>query len=119
MSIPNNRIDRSQSLSRQISGQAVPLVSDSNHVEEPKNFAPKQPVNLNPPKDDPITQSQLTKCDGTDPSRPTLVAIKGTCFDVSGNKAYGVGGQYHGRLRDMSISFRAFPVQGVFNTEVG
>lgn len=33
---------------------------------------------------------------GTDPSRPTLVAIKGTVFDVSKNAAYSPSGQYHG-----------------------
>jgi hypothetical protein len=35
---------------------------------------------------------------GTDPSRPTLVAIKGIVFDVSKNPAYGPNGQYRGRL---------------------
>lgn len=34
---------------------------------------------------------------GSDPSKPTLVAIKGTVFDVSGNDAYGPKGQYHGQ----------------------
>ncbi|OJJ44804.1 hypothetical protein ASPZODRAFT_18368 [Penicilliopsis zonata CBS 506.65] len=62
---------------------------------EPKSFAPKVPVQLNPPKDDPITVEELSKCDGTDPSRPTLVAIKGIVFDVSKNPAYGPSGQYH------------------------
>ena len=96
MSIPNNRIDRSQSLSRQISAQTVPQMRDESHVEEPKSFAPKKPVQLNPPKDDPITPSELKKCDGSDETKPTLVAIKGTVFDVSHNKAYQPGGQYHG-----------------------
>ncbi|KKK14997.1 hypothetical protein P175DRAFT_0535393 [Aspergillus ochraceoroseus IBT 24754] len=57
-------------------------------------FAPKVPVQLDPPKDDPITAEELAKCDGTDPSRPTLVAIKGIVFDVSRNAAYGAEGQY-------------------------
>lgn len=35
---------------------------------------------------------------GTDPNRPTLVAIKGTVFDVSRNAAYGPSGQYRGKL---------------------
>jgi membrane-associated progesterone receptor component len=89
-------------------------MSDTGHVPEPKNFAPKTPVQLNAPKDDPITSEELSKCDGTeddydvertltrrltgtDPNRPTLVAIKGTVFDVSGNEAYGAKGQYHGQ----------------------
>lgn len=66
-----------------------------DHVEEPKNFAPKQPVDLDPPKDDPISLDYLSKCDGelcvpaskrknsnqpvflgTNDGYPTLVAIK-------------------------------------------
>jgi cytochrome b involved in lipid metabolism len=66
------------------------------HEPEPKRFEPKVPVQLDPPKDDPITVEELSKCDGTDPSRPTLVAIKGIVFDVSKNPAYGPNGQYHG-----------------------
>lgn len=62
---------------------------------ETKRFAPKVKVELNPPKDDPITYQELHQCDGTDPSKPTLVAIKGTVFDVSRNEAYGAKGQYH------------------------
>ena len=34
------------------------------HVPEPKNFEPKEPVQLNPPKDDPITVAELAKCNG-------------------------------------------------------
>lgn len=37
----------------------------TGHVEEPKRFSPKEPVQLNPPKDDPITKEELAKCDGT------------------------------------------------------
>lgn len=85
------------------------------HEPEPKRFSPKVPVQLDPPKDDPISQEELAKCDGkfylgsflspltdlhtgTDPSRPTLVAIKGTVFDVTRNAAYGSSGQYRGKL---------------------
>ncbi|KAJ6122508.1 Cytochrome b5 [Penicillium capsulatum] len=64
------------------------------HEPEPKRFSPKVPVDLDPPKDDPISLEELAKCDGTDPERPTLVAIKGVVFDVSRNAAYGASGQY-------------------------
>lgn len=37
----------------------------TGHVEEPKNFAPKDPPKLNPPNDDPITTADLAKCNGT------------------------------------------------------
>lgn len=33
---------------------------------------------------------------GTNPDKPTWVAIKGTVFDVSKNPAYSEKGQYHG-----------------------
>lgn len=31
---------------------------------QPKKFEPKKPVELHPPKSDPITVSQLAECDG-------------------------------------------------------
>ncbi|KAF2672388.1 cytochrome b5, partial [Microthyrium microscopicum] len=58
-------------------------------------FEPKQPVQLNPPKDDPITLEHLAKCDGEHEGFPTYVAIKGTIFDVTGNKSYEKGASYH------------------------
>ncbi|KAH8147856.1 uncharacterized protein LAJ45_07957 [Morchella importuna] len=62
---------------------------------EPKNFAPKQPVALAPPKEDPISVEHLAKCSGANPDYPTYVAIKGTVFDVTGNSSYAPGGAYH------------------------
>ncbi|EGE85707.1 progesterone binding protein [Blastomyces gilchristii SLH14081] len=60
-----------------------------------KGIMSKEATNLDPPKDDPISVEELSKSDGTDPNRPTLVAIKGVVFNVSGNPAYGPGGNYH------------------------
>ncbi|THX02530.1 cytochrome b5 [Aureobasidium pullulans] len=57
-------------------------------------FEPKQKVDLDPPKDDPISLDYLSKCDGTHEGYPTYVAIKGTVFDVTGNKAYEPGASY-------------------------
>ena len=49
-----------------------------------------------PPKDTPITVSELAKHDGSDASLPIYVAIKGDIFDVSANKdAYGPGAGYN------------------------
>ncbi|KAJ5231462.1 Membrane steroid-binding protein 2 [Penicillium citrinum] len=59
-----------------------------------ERFAPKVPVQLDPPKDDPISPEELSKCDGSDSSRPTLVAIKGVVFDVTRNSMYGASGSY-------------------------
>jgi len=56
-------------------------------------FEPKQPAQLDPPKDTPISPEQLAICNGTD-GNPTYVAIKGIVYDVSGNKAYGPDGSY-------------------------
>ncbi|KAI4150029.1 MAG: hypothetical protein LQ340_004306 [Diploschistes diacapsis] len=63
----------------------------AHHEPEPKNFEPKEPVKLDPPKDDPITVEELSKCNGQDTSKPTYVAIKKYVFDVSGNEAYTTG----------------------------
>jgi membrane-associated progesterone receptor component len=41
------------------------------HNTEPKSFAPKHPVELAPPKDDPITYEELAKCDGVFEIRPS------------------------------------------------
>ncbi|RKF54272.1 putative steroid-binding protein 3 [Erysiphe neolycopersici] len=82
-------------------------------------FEPKTPVNLAPPKNDPISPTELKKANGMFsnlshrrktsffiiPTNFSLfigrdsdlcyVAIKGKVFDVSGNKAYLPGGPYH------------------------
>ena len=90
----------------------------ADNEAQSKRFAPKVPVQLDPPKDDPISPEELAKCDGrhsplqtlcfsahtpthtsragSDPNRPTLVAIKGVVFDVTRNAAYGSSGQYRG-----------------------
>lgn len=48
-----------------------------------------------PAKDTPIKVSELAKHDGSDPSLPIYVAIKGDIFDVTANKdAYGPGAGY-------------------------
>jgi membrane-associated progesterone receptor component len=90
-------------------------------------FEPKEPVQLDPPKDTPISVEELAKSNGmaghsapmmflvtlanerrtvsvsnavfsgTD-GKPTYVAIKGIVYDVSGNKAYGPEGTYKGEL---------------------
>lgn len=95
-------------------------------MTEEKRFAPKVAVQLDPPKDDPISLEELAKCDGTshlrmahgacmpqlltapgsDPSRPTLVAIKGVVFDVTRNSAYGAQGQYRGRDLRTEVKLR-------------
>lgn len=62
---------------------------------ENKRFEPKVKVELAPPKQDVITLEELSQCDGTNPNKPTYVAIKGTVFDVSKNAAYAEKGQYH------------------------
>ncbi|KAF2451605.1 cytochrome b5 [Karstenula rhodostoma CBS 690.94] len=70
-------------------------MSDSSAPQKKERFAPKQLVNLAPPKDDVITRDYLAKCDGTNGGFPTLVAIKGDVFDVSGKDTYAPGKNYH------------------------
>ncbi|KZT18020.1 progesterone binding protein [Neolentinus lepideus HHB14362 ss-1] len=53
-------------------------------------------ADLAPPKDDEYTLAELTAYDGSDPSKPIYVAIKGTIFDVTPKKdVYGPGRSYH------------------------
>lgn len=48
------------------------------------------------PKTTPITVSELSKHDGSDPSLPIYVGIKGDVFDVSKNtSSYGKGAGYN------------------------
>lgn len=39
-------------------------MANVHHEPEPKNFAPKDPPKLNPPKNDPISSADLAKYDG-------------------------------------------------------
>ncbi|KAH8170699.1 cytochrome b5-like heme/Steroid binding domain-containing protein [Sarocladium implicatum] len=57
-------------------------------------FEPKTPVQLDPPKDDPISAADLAQADGVDGNK-CYVAIKGKVYDVTGNKAYQPGGSYN------------------------
>ncbi|KFH44709.1 steroid-binding protein-like protein [Hapsidospora chrysogenum ATCC 11550] len=57
-------------------------------------FEPKVPVQLDPPKDDPISLEALARANGADGEK-CYVAIKGKVYDVTGNKAYQPGGSYH------------------------
>ncbi|KAH8820814.1 cytochrome b5-like heme/steroid binding domain-containing protein [Xylogone sp. PMI_703] len=57
-------------------------------------FEPKQPVELDPPKSDPISKERLAQCDGKN-GNPCYVAIKGKVFDVTGKDAYAENGPYH------------------------
>lgn len=61
--------------------------------KKPGKFEPKTPVELNPPKSDPISKEYLARCNGTN-GYPCYVAIKGQVFDVSGKDAYLEGGSY-------------------------
>lgn len=44
------------------------------HVAEPKNFAPKTVVQLNPPKDNRISSTELAKCNGKSESPYKLLS---------------------------------------------
>ncbi|KAF2750176.1 progesterone binding protein-like protein [Sporormia fimetaria CBS 119925] len=64
-------------------------------TETKGRFEPKEPVQLAPPKSDPISLDYLAKCNGNHEGYPTYVAIKGTVFDVSGKDTYAPGKSYH------------------------
>ncbi|PHH71798.1 hypothetical protein CDD80_4989 [Ophiocordyceps camponoti-rufipedis] len=61
-------------------------------------FEPKVPVQLDPPKDDPISLEQLAKANGESLSAARVNlshSLQGKVYDVTGNKAYQPGGSYH------------------------
>ncbi|KAL0957117.1 hypothetical protein HGRIS_003210 [Hohenbuehelia grisea] len=63
---------------------------------KPKSIMQAPRDDLQPPKDDPFTLEQLKQFDGSDPSKPIYVAIKGTVFDVSHKSdVYGTGKSYN------------------------
>ena len=69
------------------------------------------------PQNGPIqyTDADLKAYDGTDPTKPILLAINGTIYDVSnGRKHYGPGGSYH--LFAGADASRGF-VTGCFDTD--
>ncbi|CAG9943415.1 unnamed protein product [Clonostachys rosea f. rosea IK726] len=70
-------------------------------------FEPKAPVNLDPPKDDPISLAELGKANGAEGQKcyvaikacvrrqSNMVSTQGKVYDVTGNKAYQPGGSYN------------------------
>ncbi|KAL5485470.1 hypothetical protein ACEPAI_8112 [Sanghuangporus weigelae] len=51
---------------------------------------------LDPPKDTPFRLEELREFDGSDPSKPIYVSIKGAVFDVSNKREmYGPGKSYN------------------------
>lgn len=51
--------------------------TEANAEEKPKTIMQPARTDLAPPKDDPFTLEELKEFDGSDPSRPIYVAIKG------------------------------------------
>ncbi|KDR67877.1 hypothetical protein GALMADRAFT_257777 [Galerina marginata CBS 339.88] len=77
------------------SQQPQPTPAESDPKKPLKSIMQAPRDDLAPPKDDPYTTEELKQYDGTDASKPILVAIKGTIFDVSSKKdVYGPGRSY-------------------------
>ncbi|KAK1231410.1 hypothetical protein PQX77_005473 [Marasmius sp. AFHP31] len=70
--------------------------TSSDQKKETKSIMQPARTDLTPPKDDPFTQEHLKEFDGSDPSKPIYVSIKGTVFDVTHKKdVYGPGKSYN------------------------
>jgi len=111
--------DHTTSVADTLNHPTKPINTRIKQARRKMSFEPKTKVELDPPKDDVISLDYLSKCDGklhlariaqrphilmspttgTNPDYPTYVAIKGTVFDVSGNKAYGPEGSYKGTFK--------------------
>ncbi|KAL7778635.1 hypothetical protein CFE70_008136 [Pyrenophora teres f. teres 0-1] len=71
-------------------------MSDATEQPKKERFAPKEPVTLNPPKDDVIDRAYLAKCDGRSYAGAVkLTVTQGDVFDVSGKETYAPGKGYH------------------------
>ncbi|KAF6755101.1 cytochrome b5-like heme/steroid binding domain-containing protein [Ephemerocybe angulata] len=67
-----------------------------SHTKPLKPIMQAPNADLLPPKDDSYTVEELAKYDGSDSSKPILVAIKGDIFDVTKKSdVYGPGRSYH------------------------
>ena len=64
-------------------------------TEKKPRFAPKEPIQLDPPRDDPVSLEYLSKCTGKNEGYPTLVGILGRIYDVTKNEVYAPGKGYN------------------------
>ncbi|KAF8814815.1 cytochrome b5 [Phlegmacium glaucopus] len=81
---------------RRRSSPTVTVVPQEDNKRPLKSVMQAARADLAPPKDDPYTTEQLKQYDGSDPTKPILVAIKGTIFDVSAKiDVYGPGKSYN------------------------
>lgn len=70
-------------------------MSTTTEPTKKARFAPKEPVELAPPRDDIVSLQYLSKCTGKNEGYPTLVAILGVIYDVSKNEVYAPGKGYN------------------------
>ncbi|KAH7888912.1 cytochrome b5 [Phlebopus sp. FC_14] len=74
----------------------LPAVTTQTDEKSLKTIMQPPRDDLEPPKYDPITLEELEAYDGSDPSKPIYVSIKGDVFDVTRKKdVYGKGASYN------------------------
>lgn len=78
------------------SGTSAATTTETDEDKSLKTIMQPPRDDLDPPKCDPITLKELEEYDGSDPSRPIYVSIKGDVFDVTRKRdVYGKGGSYN------------------------
>lgn len=80
----------SSASSRPPVSDAVQTVLDAKEDDAPKSIMQPENSDLLPPRDDPYTQAQLKDFDGSDPSKPIYVSIKGASalsFDLPSSES--------------------------------
>lgn len=79
-------------------------------VKRSNDFVIREPVQLGE-----VTEEELRVCDGSDPNKPLLMAIKGQIYDVSRSRMfYGPGGPYAlfaGRDASRALALMSFDPQ--------
>lgn len=77
------------------SGASAATTIETEEEKSLKTIMQAPRDDLDPPKYDPITLKELEEYDGSDPSKPIYVSIKGDVFDVTRKRdVYGKGGSY-------------------------
>lgn len=71
------------------------MATTQETTQKKPRFAPKEPVELAPPRDDLVSVEYLSKCTGKNEGYPTLVAILGKIYDVTKNDVYAPGKGYN------------------------
>ncbi|KAG6375527.1 cytochrome b5 [Boletus reticuloceps] len=96
LALPLLYLLRRRSLSPTPPPPRPPVTTQTDDKNSLKTIMQAPRNDIDTPKNDPFTLSQLAEYDGSDASKPIYVSIKGDVFDVTRKRdVYGSGGSYN------------------------